>query len=233
MPRKLLSENYKLLKDKSYLTKGLQLAPFNLSGYQVCKHASKGCSKACLFTSGHGAMSNVKKARIEKTRFFFQNRKEFFEILIKEIAALERKAEKEGIKVAVRLNVISDLPWETIKHNGQNVMQMFPCVMFYDYTKSEKRALAFAEGEMPKNYHLTFSRSESNEESVDKVLNAGGNVAVVFRGNLPKIYKGKKVINGDKSDLRFLDEKNVIVGLVEKGLAKKDETGFVLEGGKE
>ena len=38
---------------------------------------------------------------------------------------------------------------------------------------------------------------------------------------------GRKVIDGDKHDLRFLDEKNVIVGLIAKGEAKKDISGFV------
>jgi hypothetical protein len=35
------------------------------------------------------------------------------------------------------------------------------------------------------------------------------------------------VFNGDDSDLRFLDPKNVIVGLYAKGKAKSDTTGFV------
>jgi hypothetical protein len=76
---------------------------------------------------------------------------------------------------------------------------------------------------------LTFSRSESNEALVDAVLASGGNVAVVFRGELPASWKGKRVVSGDESDLRFNDPQNVIVGLVEKGKAKKDATGFVLE----
>jgi len=62
-----------------------------------------------------------------------------------------------------------------------------------------------------------------------RILNKGGNVAVVFRGELPKSYLGFPVVNGDDTDLRFLDPKGVIVGLVEKGLAKKDQTGFVVE----
>jgi hypothetical protein len=37
------------------------------------------------------------------------------------------------------------------------------------------------------------------------------------------------VINGDETDLRFLDGKQKVVGLVEKGRAKKDESGFVVE----
>jgi len=64
---------------------------------------------------------------------------------------------------------------------------------------------------------------------VNEVSNAGVNVAVVFRGELPATWQGKTVVNGDESDLRFLDNSNVIVGLVQKGLAKKDVTGFVVE----
>jgi hypothetical protein len=61
------------------------------------------------------------------------------------------------------------------------------------------------------------------------VLAAGGNVAVVFRGSLPETFKGYKVVDGDLTDLRFADEKNVVVGLTQKGQAKKDESGFVVE----
>ena len=84
--------------------------------------------------------------------------------------------------------------------------------------------------EFPSNYHLTFSRSETNQKLVEMVLEMGGNVAVVFRNQLPKTWKGYEVINGDENDLRFRDPQPCIVGLLEKGLAKKDETGFVQEG---
>ena len=57
----------------------------------------------------------------------------------------------------------------------------------------------------------------------------GGNVAVVFRKNLPTTYKGYQVVSGDISDLRFLDPRNSIVGLKAKGKAKTDMSGFVLD----
>ena len=88
----------------------------------------------------------------------------------------------------------------------------------------------FLNGNFPSNYHLTFSRSENNQKLVEMVLEMGGNVAVVFRNQLPKTWKGYEVVYGDENDLRFLDKQGVIVGLIEKGLAKKDETGFVQEG---
>ena len=86
----------------------------------------------------------------------------------------------------------------------------------------------YLNGEMPKNYHLTFSRSESNDKQARLILAMGGNVAVVFRNKLPAKWEKRNVLNGDESDLRFLDKQGCVVGLVEKGDAKKDESGFVI-----
>jgi hypothetical protein len=226
---KLLTTNTKLEKDNSYHALGIQLAPYTLGGFgNVCTSASKGCSEACLFSAGRGSMSNVKDARIARTKKFFTDKQGFMSQLFDEITKAEKSAKRKGLKLALRLNVLSDLPWEKIKHEGKTVFEAFPHITFYDYTKHFKRAMAFAKGEMPNNYHLTFSRSESNENLVKLILELGGNVACVFRNELPKTWQGKKVIDGDKSDLRFLDEKNVVVGLAQKGMAKKDETGFVI-----
>lgn len=210
-------------------TYGLHLAPFNLSGFQVCKNASIGCAAACLNTAGRGVMHNVQKARIEKTRFFFKNRPEFMAQLFKEIKSAIKSAERKGLKPCFRLNLTSDLPWEKIKHDGQSVLEAFPSVPFYDYTKSVERMSEFLNDQMPINYHLTFSRSETNAEIAWNFLPSLGNVAMVFRGELPETFFGYKVIDGDETDLRFLDPGGCIVGLVEKGKAKADESGFVIE----
>ena len=112
---------------------------------------------------------------------------------------------------------------------------MFPNITFYDYTKIPKRILKYINGEYPKNYHLTFSLNESNKEDAFNILKSGGNVAIVFRKNIPNTYKGYKVINGDEHDLRFLDDKNVVVGLKEKltlnkqGKLDRDNSGFVVD----
>jgi hypothetical protein len=108
-------------------------------------------------------------------------------------------------------------------------MEAFPECTFYDYTKSPERMTKFVNGEMPKNYHLTFSRSETNGAISLAFLRSGGNVAMVFRKSLPATYYGHDVVDGDETDLRFLDGSGKIIGLKEKGLAKKDQTGFVLE----
>jgi hypothetical protein len=222
--------NAKLTKSddsgKGYLTYGLSLAPANLSGYEVCASRSEGCTKACLFTAGMGQVHSVQRARIAKTVAFFEHRQRFLDMLGVELFDACRKATKQGKKLAVRLNVLSDIQWEKI---WPQVFDAFPSVQFYDYTKHHKRMLSFCEGKLPINYHLTFSRSECNEQKAISVLEQGGTVAVVFdNAKLPKEWKGYKVTNGDKTDLRFLDKRGTIVGLYAKGKAKKDESGFVV-----
>jgi hypothetical protein len=214
---------------KGFITYGLHLAPANLSGFNVCKDASKGCAAACLNTAGRGAMSSVQRARIAKTLFFFRDKQKFLSDLWAEINKSMKSAKRKGMTPCFRLNLTSDLPWEKIKLNGVNVFEAFPSVQFYDYTKSVERMTRFVNGEMPKNYHLTFSRSETNGAISLAFLRSGGNVAMVFRKSLPTQYFGHDVVDGDETDLRFLDGEGKIVGLKQKGLAKKDETGFVVE----
>lgn len=214
---------------KGWMTFGIHLAPANLSGFNVCKSASAGCAASCLNTAGLGAMSSVQRARIAKTRLFFENKQVFLFMLWQEITSGIKKSAKENKAPCFRLNLTSDLPWEKIRFKGKNVFEAFPSVQFYDYTKSPERMTKFLAGELPSNYHLTFSRSESNDSVVNAVLASGGNVAMVFRKSLPQSFRGFEVVDGDETDLRFLDGAGKIVGLKEKGLAKKDLSGFVLE----
>ena len=227
----LTTANAKIRKGEKigFKTFGIHLAPASLSGFNVCKDASAGCAASCLNTAGMGAFSNVQRARIEKTRLFFKNKTIFLVILWEEVARAIRSASKKNLTAVFRLNLTSDLPWEKIKLNGQSIFEAFPQVTFYDYTKSPERMTAFLAGDMPKNYHLTFSKSETNGAIAESILKSGGNVAMVFRKSLPAKWLGVDVINGDETDLRFLDGAGKIVGLVEKGKAKKDESGFVIE----
>jgi hypothetical protein len=214
---------------KGFTTYGIHLAPASLSGFNVCDSSSAGCRWACLNTAGRGAMNSVQKARIKKTLFFFKDKQGFLAELWAEVAKSIKSAARKNMVPCFRLNLTSDLPWEKIKFNGQSVMEAFPNVQFYDYCKSPERMTKFVNGEMPQNYHLTFSRSETNGALALAFLKSGGNVAMVFRKSLPATYFGHEVIDGDETDLRFLDGSGKIIGLKEKGLAKKDATGFVLE----
>jgi hypothetical protein len=226
----LTTANTKIKKGESfgYYSNGIHLAPAKLSGYNTCQYASIGCAAACLNTAGMGVYSNVQQSRINKTKLFFNDKQIFLLKLYKEIQSAVKKAKKNDMIPCFRFNLTSDIPWENVLFQGKNMMQHFPDVVFYDYTKNVKRMINFINGKFPSNYHLTFSRSESNESHTDLIMSMGGNVAMVFENKLPTTYKGKKVINGDENDLRFLDPSNCIVGLVAKGKGKKDDSGFVI-----
>jgi len=168
----------------------------------------------------------IQQARIRKTKMFFENRELFMSELVKDIRRGINYAEKKGLIPVFRLNGTSDIAWEKIRVGVyRNIMSVFPTVQFYDYTKVLGRK------NLPNNYHLTFSAADGNDLDVYRAIQQGYNIAVVFgvkkTAALPVSYLGREVFNGDESDLRFLDPKNVIVGLYAKGKAKKDTTGFV------
>jgi len=228
----LTQSNSKTLKGEKYgwKTYGIHLSPNTVSGYNVCFDATEGCIDACLDTAGRGAMPSVQTARTNKTKRFFEDREGFLTGLWKEVYSAVKSTIRKDLKFCMRPNLTSDLPWESIKHNGKTLMNEFSTSLFYDYTKSLKRFTRFLNGEFPENYYLTYSRDEKTPDTLVKGLCAsGGNVAVVFRDYLPETWLGVEVIDGDDSDLRFQDKKGCVVGLFEKGLAKKDETGFVVE----
>ena len=233
----LTQGNAKIVKGEElgYVTKGIHFAPANLSGNEVCQWRSKGCTASCLNTAGRGQMNSIQQSRIAKTKLFFDKQIEFLHKLSKEISNSIKTSTKKGMKSVFRLNLTSDIAWEFVffdDKNPQTIFDKFPSIQFYDYTKSFKRMSQFLgkQKEFPKNYHLTFSRSETNDKLCEMVLQMGGNVAVVFRNELPATWNGYEVVNGDENDLRFLDKRGVVVGLIEKGMAKKDLTGFVQEG---
>ena len=227
--KKLLNidNNAKTIKGQKLKVKTaiLYLAPANESGFNMCPQASAGCKAACLFTAGRGKFNNVRRGRINKTIYFMKDRANFLKQLIKEIRQHADKCKREGYTPAVRLNGTSDVSWERFK-----IFEMFPNVRFYDYTKIYKRALKWARGEYPKNYHITYSLNEDNKKEAFDILKKGGNISAVFRTKkLPKKFKGFKVIDADKSDVRFKDPRNIIAGLYAKGKAINDQTGFVLD----
>jgi hypothetical protein len=232
----LSTGNPKVLKGMSqgYNTYILHLAPAQLSGYETCAKRTAGCTAACLNTAGRGGMFKkgettnvIQKARIRKTKMFFENRRDFLNALVVDIIRAKKQSEKLGLIPVFRLNGTSDIAWEKYEvAAGKNIFQMFPEVQFYDYTKILGRKVAH----IP-NYHLTFSAADGNDADVLKAIAQGMNVATVFglkkTEPMPETYNGRPVFNGDESDLRFLDPRGVVVGLYAKGKAKKDESGFV------
>ncbi len=240
----LTTGNPKTAKGEGYgvLTAILHLAPYTLAGKgNVCPSASPGCAAACLNLEGRGGIfakgsrtNMIQEARIRKTRMLFEDRAGFLQTLRKEIRAHERRATRNGLRAAVRLNGTSDLSFESL---FPSLFAEFPGVTFYDYTKNARRMRAYLAGEFPANYSLTFSRSEVNQVETEAILSLGGNVAIPFatrKGeSLPATWSGVPVIDGDVTDLRFTDPSGVIVGLRHKSRtnARRAEaiaSGFVL-----
>lgn len=208
-----------------YLTGILYLAPSTESGMGVdlCPFASQWCREACLYGAGmSGVFPSIKRSRIRKTRWYLDDRKSFDAALIRDIERLQLDAERQGLTPCVRLNGTSDQP-----KLARAMAKRFPNVQFYDYTKIPRpwqRAMD--------NYHLTFSYSGENLTECLRALEHGVNVAVVFgteKGReLPKEWHGFRVVDGDLSDLRFRDDKGVVVGLRAKGEARGKANPFVI-----
>jgi hypothetical protein len=218
-----------------YLTGILYLSPSNLSGVQLCPFASlAGCEVACLNSAGRGAFSNVQNARHNKAQSFNYDRNNFMLDLVYSINRVIIEAKRKGLIPVIRLNGTSDIQWEKMpfKLDGviySSVMAYYPTIQFYDYSKIPTRS------DIPLNYDLTFSFSgvESFQNVINKALDnpAFKRMAVVFsnRDRIPASFLGRDVIDGDNTDLRFLDNEGVVVGLYAKGKAKRDLSGFVVK----
>ena len=201
----------------------MHLRPINT---KICPYQDIAkCKEACLNTAGLGGVyPSIQKARQKKTELFLNDRDQFMQVLIKDIHTFLRACKRKDKLPAIRLNGTSDIQWEKIDIEGQNIFEMFPQIQFYDYTKIPTRKV----DNIP-NYHLTWSYSEANEKYAKMFDKVPNNKAVVFKNKiLPTMFKGLKVIDGDTHDMRFLDKPNSVVGLKAKGKARQDKSGFVI-----
>ncbi len=225
--KNLLSDgksNTKLAKNKMQ-TYGLSLIPHSLNskGENLCKFSTKDCRAMCLNMTGRAGFNSVQQARLYKTDFFVQHRQLFLDKLYKELERIDKKG-----KCLVRLNVVSDVDWETEMQKIGKSLGDFNNILFYAYTKNP----FVIEANKLKNQHFTFSYSGGNWTWCEKFLKEKtANVAVVFKKVVPSVYNAFKVISGDDSDERVLDEKGVVVGLkykVPRGV-KYVKNKFVVE----
>ena len=225
-----VGNNAKTIKGdgSEYVTAIRYLKPFKTvfkgKVHNLCAMAETAkCHEGCLFTAGRGAIGTVQRGRERKTMLLLSDPVAFYDALYKDIETFQRRCLKNMITPCIRLGGTDD------KGDGIRIAKLFPLSQFYDYTKVIKRAYM----DLPANYHITLSYSEADmkyaDEVVMAVVNTGVNMAVVFRNKLPDTFRGLRVIDGDKDDLRFLDPKGVVVGLLAKGRAKHDDSGFVID----
>ncbi len=232
------------------MTYCLYLAPWNMSGHNVCPKGQH-CHEFCLNGSGQNKCdelsrgvegSLINRSRIKKTRLFYEDRYTFMELLKHEIAVKRERARKLGYEFSVRLNGTSDLsPLAFKDSDGRNILEIFSDVQFYDYTKVYSRINLL---EKYPNYDLTFSFDGYNWDKCEDFLKNGGKVAVVFysdKEELPKTFRGYEVVDANEDDMRYLNPKGTIMGLhyhktandYKKGRFERPNTPFVIDIDKE
>jgi hypothetical protein len=187
----------------------------------TCTHASPSCLKDCIYHTGNARFDNVHMAREMRTSRLFHPETKATTMLeietdIERLISLCKEILRfHGVQLqpVIRLNGTTDINWAK---EAASLHEKFPHIQFYDYTKVPKYMDMYLSGQNPytgkpfsPNYHVTFSRSETNRAEALKYLEMGGNVAIVFDKTPETLtYHGKtyRVVDGDRHDLRFLDD---------------------------
>lgn len=180
----------------------LYLSASKNAGVDLCKFASTGCRLACLVASGHALIeenagkNTIAVSRIVKTWLTVYRRDIAEAVLCAEIESAKKRAEKRGRKFAVRINGTSDLCFA-------DVINAFPDVQFYDYTKDPERV------ELP-NYHLTFSYADTSKARIKhykQAIKRGQSIAFpVIASDFEEACAIPDCYSMDDTDLRFLDK---------------------------
>lgn len=220
VPRDILDlsgANPKLAKDRGAVTVGLSFLPAALSGVaNLCLRAGA-CRLGCLVFTGQGGLPLGMRARGTLTRFALAEPDTFTALLVADLRKAQRRADREGLPLAVRLNVLSDIHWGKVL---PWMSPLFPSATFYGYTKRPdiaRHALAVP------NVHATYSISERDKGrgAIARAVAAYGSAAVVIpkRAPFPSTVEGCPTVDGDASDLRYLDPAGAVVVLRAKGRA--------------
>lgn len=221
--------NHKTPKGEAagYLSAILYLAPHDSGGGKtVCPHSTAACREMCLAGAGMSGLRRQQAAKLARTQLYHDSPSEFLWGINDDIRRLIEIAKREGVKPAVRLNGTSDIAWERVINMRDRG------VTFYDYTKVpfEHRRQDWTGS--PSDYHLTYSvGAPADIPRALEYLRAGHSIAVV----VPEIVKHGLVgletdvggvfahfVDGDLSDLRFLDPPSSIVLLKPKGHIRTD-----------
>ena len=204
--------------DSSIRYAGLSLMPTP----ELCPNSkAAGCFDDCLKSAGRGRFDNVAKARMRKTEFLLNDPKGFMHKLHTELSNFEKLCLRNKQQPVVRLNTISDFNWRSTK-------EMFPNIIFLDYTKVANRIKRKLPNE---RYVFSYSGEAKYQPEVERALALPNQppIAVVFRGKFPETFLGRPVIDGDKSDWVNANSSGVIVGLKAKGNAIKSTNQFVVD----
>lgn len=208
-----------------YLQAILYLSPHTLvSPKTLCPHSTEACRAGCLYTAGRGQTPRVDNARRVRTEDYVENRTEFIRELAAELRHMQRIADDNDMRLAIRLNGTSDIRWELEKLGAFTLFDLLPEARFFDYTRTP-----IHHRPVPDNWHLTWSLADAPlREAVHHLLNGQSVAAVVPKGDVPQGLttialrdRVVPVIDGDEHDLRFLDPPGALVLLKPKGVLRR------------
>ncbi len=222
------SQNYGYLNGIQYLLHANTGQEYGVKN--MCAFATKGCSDMCFGNVKRHAIGNVHNAKKNRSLLLQNDKDLYLAFFVDEVLRLKRKAERENKKLVLRLNGTSDKDFTKM-----GLYNIFPDIQFCEYTKNPILVKKYLRDELPSNLHMTLSRSEVNHNFCMECLKDGGiNVAIPFAGDRPESWMGFPVLDGDKHDLRFLDEGGgYIVGLsfknFKKNLNRGVRSGFIID----
>lgn len=197
---------------------GLTLTPAIAGPATTCANF-RHCADLCVLTHGRGAFPNVRNARAARVQALLDHPDAMAALLAADIDRMCRRASRAGTYTwGLRLNVASDLAWETVAPwLVRRAVERGALV--YDYTKRWTREPMPMQG-----YRLTFSAAGHSVARIQDAIDRGRNVAVVFADvaksdAMPAEWHGMPVLDGDVHDVRYVDPVGHVVGLRAKGKA--------------
>ena len=218
--KKAFQQALKTRYNLDYSINKIELALKNLNS---CPFA-RNCIRGCLNTSGNGRYDHVQFWRAVKTAFYALNRQSFNQAIIHELKLIKKRIPEN---LAFRFNGTSDF-WD-----AEIVQQALDLgdISVYDYTKDISKFT----GNAISQYSLTYSiQDHKSFKAWQSVKNESNCALVTLKGVDDPILKSPifsdyALIEGDNSDLRFLDPQiKAIVVLKAKGKARKDAGKFIV-----
>ncbi len=99
-----------------------------------CTFSTRGCRKACLYTSGHGTVPKTMKGRVARTIFSQVDTLSWFVIVYRQLRAKNRTATRTGVPHMVRMCGTEDLAYE-LHPIMSMIFEDHQSLRFDDYSK--------------------------------------------------------------------------------------------------
>lgn len=156
--KNIFTQNTKMKKSS---TKDITIYNFGISAVKSCPYAGD-CKVGCYANTGCYRFGNVKSvfdSRLELTK-----QKNFTDVVYPQLRELLNKATKRNKSLMIRLHDSGDFYSKEYLMKWIRIMELFPTIKFYAYTKS----IPFFKGiRIPKNFKVVFSFGGTKDHMID------------------------------------------------------------------